>query len=91
MTVPDSLSRKIELFHHSAVLQREQDDLFTELAWQQVLLGQRVLPQHYQPLADKLNPAQLSELLENLRLIVQGIVKPMPTHAETLARMTQRS
>lgn len=91
MTVPDSLSRKIELFRHSGVLQREQDDLFTELAWQQVLLGQRVLPGQYQPLANRLSQSQLDELLENLAAIVQGIVKPMPTHAETLARIAQRS
>lgn len=87
MAVPDSLSRKIELFRHSAVLQREQDDLFTELAWQQVLLGQRVLPTQYQPLANRLSEPQLHELLENLAAIVQDIVKPLPTHADFLQRM----
>ena len=66
---------------------REQDDLFTELAWQQVLLGQRVLPVQYQPLANRLTEPQLHELLENLGAIVQGIIKPMPTHAGFLQRL----
>ena len=88
MAVPESLTRKIALFRHSAVLQREQDDLFTDLAWQQVLLGQRVYPQHYAPLADKLTAEQLSELLDNLQAIVQGVVRRLPSYAETLTRLS---
>ncbi len=88
MQIPDSLRRKIALFRQQAVVQREQDDLFTELAWQQVMFGQRLQPQGYHPLADKLSVEQLAELLQNLQLIVQDIAEKMPPHGSFLQQIT---
>ncbi|BFI94601.1 MAG: tryptophan 7-halogenase [Rhodanobacter sp.] len=86
MTVPDGLAHRIELFRQQAHIFREGEELFTEMGWLQVLIGQRVLPLRYHPLADALPQAQLDEFLGNIRTIVQRATATMPTHADYIAR-----
>ena len=42
MSIPDSLAAKIDLFEDSGRIFRELEELFTEVAWAQVLIGQGV-------------------------------------------------
>ncbi|MDQ2077314.1 tryptophan halogenase family protein [Marinimicrobium sp. ABcell2] len=63
---PDSLLRRIELFRTSGLVFREQDELFSESAWQQVFIGQGLIPNDYHPLANELSTSQLKEFLQNL-------------------------
>lgn len=87
MPIPATLSRKLAVFRQQGVVQREPDDVFTELAWQQVLLGQGITPVHCHPLTAKLSAAQLDELLANLQQIVQGIVHHLPSHHTSLQQL----
>ncbi len=64
---PESLLRRIELFRASGLVFREQDELFSETAWQQVFIGQGLVPEDYHPLTNELSDAQLSEFLRNLK------------------------
>lgn len=84
MDVPESLTRKINLFRETGKLYREQDDLFHDASWLQVLLGQGVIPEDYHPLANKLADSQLREMLENMRQIKQAPISQLPTHDEFL-------
>ncbi|WP_043320672.1 tryptophan halogenase family protein [Microbulbifer sp. HZ11] len=86
MAVPESLQEKIELFRATGKLFRDFDDLFTEVAWQQVLLGQEVWPQDYHPNADGLSEVQLAEFMQSLKTIFQGAVGNMPEHERYLAQ-----
>jgi tryptophan halogenase len=86
MTVPETLTHKIELFRHTGTIFREQDELFSEAAWQQVMIGHGLIPEQYHPLADSLTPGQLQELLDSLKKIIDGTVKNMPSHAEFIQR-----
>ncbi|WP_329741993.1 tryptophan halogenase family protein [Dyella sp. A6] len=86
MSVPGDLAHRIQLFRQHAHIFREGEELFTEMGWLQVLIGQRVVPERYHPLADALPQAQLDEFLGNIRTIVQRAVATMPTHAEFIAR-----
>ena len=86
MAIPPGLAHRIELFRGSAHIFREGEELFTEMGWLQVLVGQGVLPQHYHPLADALPRAQLDEFLGNIRTLVERAVASMPGHAEYVAR-----
>lgn len=87
MSIPDELTQKIELFQQSGVVLREQDELFSEVAWQQVMLGQGLMPSHYHVAANKFSDAQLKQLMQDMKVIVQGIVHKLPTHAQTLAQL----
>jgi len=86
MTIPGDLAHRIELFRRHAHIFREGEELFTEMGWLQVLIGQRILPERYHPLADALPQAQLDEFLGNIRTIVQRAIATMPTHADFIAQ-----
>ncbi|MBB1311762.1 tryptophan 7-halogenase [Pseudoalteromonas sp. SR41-8] len=87
MNIPKSLQTKIDLFKQTGKLIREDDELFAEVAWQQVMIGQGLGAQDYHPLADALSDEQLAELFGNLKTLISGTVNKLPTHSEFLARM----
>jgi len=89
MALPDSLAQRIALFQQSAAVFRQQDELFTEVAWQQVMLGQNVLPQQYHPLADQLTAAQLNGFLGDIKLIMQRTAAKLPSHQAFLQQVQQ--
>nr|WP_280742582.1 tryptophan 7-halogenase [Sphingomonas jejuensis] len=84
--IPDSLSRRIALFRSSGRLFREGDELFTEVGWLQVMLGQGVVPQGFNPLAGEPSDQALSEFLKLTRHHAGAVARAMPTHADYLHR-----
>ncbi|MBW3164232.1 tryptophan halogenase family protein [Ferrimonas balearica] len=86
MALPESLAAKLALFGESGRLLRQQDELFTEVAWLQVMLGQGLVPKSVHPLAQSLSPAQLQEFLLNLRTIIGHTAGRLPSHQDFLAR-----
>jgi tryptophan 7-halogenase len=86
MAVPDTLAHKLALFAASGRTGRDSDDLFRDASWVQVMLGQGIMPADYDPMADQLAPAQLSEFLTNLRTLITRAVASLPTHEDYLAR-----
>lgn len=91
MSIPDSLANKIELFRHSAIVQKEQDDLFSEVAWQQVMLGQNLKPQNFHPLANQVPAEKLQQFMTDLKLIVADIVGKLPSHQHSLEQLMTRA
>lgn len=90
MTLPDSLTQRIELFQQSGAVFRQQDELFTEVAWQQVMLGQHLWPKHYHPLADNLTDNQLSGFLADLKTIMASTAAKLPAHQLFLQQLHQQ-
>lgn len=86
MAVPESLSRRIDLFRRTGRLFREQNELFHEVGWMQVLIGQNIAPATYDHMADALPESDLRQFLCDLRTLMNGAVEKMPTHADWLAR-----
>ena len=78
--MPESLRRRIDLFRSSGQIFRDGDELFTEVGWLQVMIGQGIVPARYHPLADALPPAQLTEFLEHIRTLIGRAVQTMPVH-----------
>jgi tryptophan halogenase len=85
MPIPDTLRRKLELYKAHGRVVRENNELFTEIGWQQVLHGQGVQAQGYNPLADLLDGRELNEFLGNIERVVGKCVGVMPTHKEFIA------
>lgn len=77
---PESLLRRIELFAGSGRVFREQDELFSETAWEQVMIGQGIQPQDYHPLAHNLTDRELEEFLASWKRIVDKTVAQLPDH-----------
>ena len=85
MEIPESLARRIELFRGNGSIFRHADELFTEVGWLQVLLGQGIVPRHHQPLADTLDQAQFDEFLGNIRTLVGRAADTLPSHERFIA------
>lgn len=86
MEIPDTLKLKMDLFKKTGKVFREIEDLFTEIAWKQVLIGQRAIPEDYHPMVDSLTDSQLFELMDNLKTIIGANVQKMPTHEQFLSQ-----
>ncbi|WP_074904324.1 tryptophan halogenase family protein [Microbulbifer thermotolerans] len=84
MGVPDTLSEKVELFRRTGKVFRDYDDLFSEAAWQQVMIGQGIVPEDYHPVADALSDEQLGDLMASLRTLIDGTVNSLPEHEQYL-------
>jgi tryptophan halogenase len=86
ISIPDTLRDRIQLFRDTAKVYREQDELFSEVAWVQIMIGQGVMPTDYHPMAAVPPDASFAEMMASVRTIVQ---KPLPhigTHEEFLRR-----
>jgi tryptophan 7-halogenase len=86
MPIPDSLAHKIELFRESAHIFRTLDDLFTEVAWLQVLVGQGIYPKGHHPMADSIDPDDLKSYLDTWEAILKREVGQMPRHEDFISR-----
>ncbi|GLX79071.1 tryptophan halogenase [Thalassotalea insulae] len=87
MDVPKTLTNKMALFEQSGKIFREQDELFTEIAWQQVMIGQGLVPKDHHPLVDSLSKEQITELMDNLKTIIDRTVGNLPTHDAFLSQL----
>ena len=85
MPIPDTLSHKIELFRANGRIFRENEELFTEENWLQVMVGQHIMPQGYDPLVDLETPETIANYLGNIESVIRRCVAVMPTHGEFVA------
>ena len=81
------ISSEITLFKQTGKLTREDDELFSEPAWQQVMIGQGLEADDYHPLANALTDEQLLALFSDLKALINHTVEQLPSHSEFLSRM----
>ncbi|MBB4840275.1 tryptophan halogenase [Sphingomonas kyeonggiensis] len=84
--LPDSLRHKIELWRASGQIVRGEADLFSEVAWLQVLAGQGIAATGYHPLADAPSHDEIAEYLELIELLNAREVGQMQDHAAFVAQ-----
>lgn len=77
--IPKSLEHRINLFKDCGRVYRNVDELFTETAWLQIMLGQGIVPNSYHPLADGLPKAKFHQMMAAVpSTIAQAVEKIMP-------------
>ncbi len=86
MEIPDTLADRLELFREAGRFVDDADDLFKESSWIQVMLGQRIEPRAYHPMADLLTGDQLTEFLGGIRQIIDARSADLPDHRAYLER-----
>ena len=84
--IPDRLRDRIDLFRQTGTITREGDELFTEVGWLQVMLGQHIMPETCHPLADALAHDQLAAFLDGARRRAVAVARAMPRHDDFIAR-----
>jgi len=85
---PDSLTHRIQLFEDTGrVYRREQEDLFEEVSWQQVMFGQGMIPKDYHPHADTMTEEELNRFMTAWKELVEQVVEQLPSHAQFLQKI----
>lgn len=85
MEIPATLQRKVELFRSSGRIFREDEELFSEESWIQVLIGQGVIPVDHDPLVAIKSDPQIAQYLGNIALTIRKCVNVMPSHDAFIA------
>ncbi len=85
--IPSSLAEKIALFEESGLFVREEDELFLDDSWAQVMLGQGIEPRHYSPLADNVPGEDIGPFLDSVAKAARMRADSMPAHGDFLAQM----
>ena len=85
MPIPDSLQRKIDLFRSNGRIYRDNNELFAEASWFEVMLGQGMHPSGYHPLVDAKSDELITNMLADVKRVMHGVVDLMPTHEAFIA------
>ena len=84
--LPDTLAHKLELFRASARIFREHEELFTEIGWLQVLVGQDIVPNGHHPMADQIDESELREFMGMVAQLYAREAGRYGSHADYIAR-----
>ena len=87
MELPDTLAEKIALFREAGLYIREEDELFLDDSWGQVMIGQGIMPKSWSPLADNVPGEDIGPFLESLTNSYQVKAASLPTHRQFVADM----
>jgi tryptophan 7-halogenase len=85
LDLPDSLKQRIEEFKAACQIQPSLDELFTEVAWFQVMVGQGLSPRGWNPIANRYSEKDLAGFLGAVEKACIETVGPMPMHIDFLA------
>ncbi len=86
--LPDTLVEKLSLFREAGNFMREEDELFLDDSWGQVMLGQGVMPRGWSPLADNVPAQDVGPFLETLARANRVRAEALPEHRAFVAAMT---
>lgn len=78
MSIPDSLQEKLYIFKSRGEIMVRQYELFKEVSWFAVLMGQGLIPENYHPVADAISADELRLRLTKIRTGVQNRLDMMP-------------
>jgi tryptophan halogenase len=65
---------------------RNAAELFDD-SWQQVMIGQGLMPERYHALVDTMSLKELTEFLAHIKANVDGTVEGLPKHSDYLASL----
>jgi tryptophan halogenase len=86
MPIPDSLAHKISLFEARGHVPYHKDGLFSRDSWLSVLIGQGLMPQAYDRLADCVSLQDLEPKMRALHERIESNVSAMSSHSDFVAR-----
>lgn len=84
MDIPDTLAAKIDMFRETGHVFREANELFVD-SWQQVMIGQGLMPERYHPLVDSMSEQELSGFINQIKGSIDKTVANLNDHNAYLA------
>ena len=85
--LPPTLAEKIELFREAGNFMREEDELFLDDSWGQVMIGQGIMPKSWSPLADNVPAEDIGPFLDSVARSYRLRAETLPTHRQFVATM----
>ena len=89
MSIPARLEQKINAFKDTATIFNEQNDIFRDASWLQVMAGQGIMPRDHHPAANTQTVPQLLDVMGKVLQAKQQPLTQMLPHDEFLKRFTQ--
>ena len=80
MTLPESLTQRIELYRRTGRIRPKAGELFTDLSWFYIFEGMGVRPERYDPLMDVVNLRDLRDVLSSLAQSTAIAAQSAPSH-----------
>jgi len=81
MDIPDTLAHRIKLFKETGRVFREGSELFDD-SWQQVMIGQGLMPESYHPIVDTMSKEELKNFLGQIKSNIERTVTKLPLHKD---------
>jgi tryptophan halogenase len=78
MAIPETLATKIELFRARGRLFRFEDELFADANWIAVMIGQGIVPEAYDPLADAVDIRAVKDSADRMRDLFHRAAESLP-------------
>jgi tryptophan halogenase len=75
----------MDLFLSNGRIFRDNNELFGEASWLQVMVGQRLMPRAHHPMAALKTDAEIDAILGDVQRVVAKCVDVMPTQADFIA------
>ena len=86
MAIPDSLQDKLDVFASAGRIFAHGHDLFREVSWIQVLIGQGLIPERYDPAVDITATGEVLAHLDGVEQVVSQCVGAMPYHGDYIEK-----
>ena len=86
MDLPQSLRDNIRLFRDAGRFFRNAEEMFATTSWVQVMIGQRIWPEKYNPLVDRMPKDELQRFMSDVKNVITACVEVMPPHEAFIAR-----
>jgi tryptophan halogenase len=84
--VPDSLKRKLDNFASAGRIFKDGEELFGEESWIQVLIGQGLIPESYDPFVDLQPEERIVKYLNDIAAVIAKCLAVMPAHGDYVAQ-----
>lgn len=75
---PEPLARKIEQFASRGRVVTYDDEAWPESAWIHAMLARGIIPTRWDPLADRLPPERIREMLSRMKAMLEQTAEAMP-------------
>ncbi len=89
--LPSTLAEKIALFSESGTFVREEDELFLDDSWGQVMIGQGVMPRSWSPLADNVPAQDIGPFLDTLAKANRIKADALPPHRDAVTAIAGKA
>jgi tryptophan halogenase len=89
MDIPVALSDRLDLWRVAGRFFKKGEELFADESWIQVLIGQGLIPEGYDPFVDLRPEAEIVKYLNDISGVIGKCVTAMPSHAQYIEATCQ--